>query len=329
MKPDTSLQIYREGIDFSIPIDSLDNEVSWYYQGRSAGQDQQGNRRFYTQVQDEVILDILKTNRWLRPVYFANTVSPSSQMNLHPYFRFEGKAFRVVPQRHSTSSGYGWMNTDIHTDRLNKFRFREWDNPDAYFDENIRRMLGNYRYGITQLADQFRSKNMPDSAAKWLRWGEENIPFHHLQSNLNSLVLYAYSYAQNNALEDAIELAEKGKEEIISNLTYDMERYDDLQSQIMELDAQAKSARQNANMAEQGRLRNQIQNVISQRKNLASDIGYNISHLTILQRIYFMAGQDTEAKALAERVNGITMDRISLPASKEENAAQVDQYNLN
>ncbi|MDR8392300.1 DUF2723 domain-containing protein [Aliifodinibius sp. S!AR15-10] len=328
VKPDTSLQLYKEGVDFNMPVDSLDNEVSWYYEGRPAGRDQEGNQRFYTQVQDKVILDILKTNQWLRPVYFANTVSPNSQMNLHSYFRFEGKAFRVVPKKHSSQGGYGWMNTKIHTDRLKQFRFREWDNPDAYFDENIRRMLGNYRYGLTQLADNYRRMNMPDSAAKWLRWGEDKIPFNHVQGNVNSLVLYAYSYAQNGAVDDALALAEKGKEEIIGNLTSVMDSYDRLQSRIMELDAQAKQAKRNADMAEQGRLRSRIQSVISQRQNMANEISYSISHLTILQRIYFMAGEDQAAIALAERVNGITMDRVSIPTSEEENKAQVDRYNI-
>lgn len=328
VKPDTSLQLYREGTDFGMPVDSLDNEVSWFYRGRSAGQDQQGNQRYYTQVQDKVILDILKTNKWVRPVYFANTVSPTSQMNLYSYFRFEGKAFRVVPKKHSRSGGYGWMNTNIHTDRLKKFRFREWDNPDAYFDENIRRMLGNYRYGLTQLAETFHKMGQPDSAAKWLAWGEEKIPFYHVEGNVNSLVLYAYNYAQNNAVDKALELAEKGKSEIIDNLTYDMERYDRLQNRIMELDAETKAAKRNANLSAQGRLRSQIQNVITQRQNLGNEIGYSISHLTILQRIYFMAGEDEEAKALAERVNGITMDRIGLPTSKEENKAQIERYNI-
>ncbi|MDX1637246.1 MAG: DUF2723 domain-containing protein [Balneolaceae bacterium] len=328
VKPDTALSLFREGVDFGIPVDSLDNTVSWYYEGRSAGRDQQGNRRFYTQVQDKVILDILETNRWLRPVYFANTVSPSSQMNLHDYFRFEGKAFRVVPKKHEGAGSYGWLDPEIHSKRLRTFRFREWNNPDAYFDENIRRMLGNYRYSITQLADSYRKLGQPDSAAKWLRWGEEKIPFHYVGDNINSLVLYAYAYARNGALEDATELAEKGKEEIIEDLTYDMDRYDRLQSRIMQLDTEAKNAKRKADLTAQGKLRSEIQNVISQRENLANEIGYNISHLTILQRVYFMAGMDEEAIAMAERVNGITMDRISIPTSREENRKQIERYNL-
>lgn len=328
VKPDTALGLFREGVDFGMPVDSLDNQVSWFYQGRPAGRDAEGNQRYYTQVQDELILDMLKTNRWLRPVYFANTVSTSSQLNLQEYFRFEGKAFRVVPQKHFGAGSYGWLNPDIHTGRLKKFRFREWDNPDAYFDENIRRMLGNYRFGITQLASSFRKIGKPDSASKWLAWGEEKIPFRNIQGSLNSIVLYAYSYAQNGDLENAMRLARQIQKEVMEDLTYQMEGYDRLQGNIIQLDEEAKQARMNADISEQRQLRSRIQDFIARRENMARDISFSISQLTIVQRIYFMTGMDQEALALAGRVDGITMNRIGLPATKEENKKQVERYQL-
>lgn len=327
VKPDEAMQLFREGIDFDIPVDSLDSEVSWYFTGRSAGRDAQGNRRYYTQVQDEVIIDILKTNRWLRPVYFANTVSTTSQLDLQNYFRFEGKAFRVVPQEHKGVQ-VGWVDPDIHADRLRKFRFREWDNPNAYFDENIRRMMGNYRFGITELANAYRKAGKPDSAAKWLRWGEENIPFNTIEGNIHSLVLYAYAYANNNDTEHAVQLAQKGTEEIIDELTYQIDRFDRMNTRIMELDAERKQARKNADMSRQREIQSQIQDIASSRSSLTQEITYLVGHLTIIQRIYFLAGDDDRALQLAERVNNVTTNRIEFPTTKEENKKQVDQYNL-
>lgn len=330
VKPDTSLELFREGVDFGIPVDSLDNEVSWFVQGRPAGTDGQGNQRYYTQVQDEVILDILRTNKWLRPVYFANTVSTTSQLNLQPYFRFEGKAFRVVPQRHEATS-FGWINPEIHAERLRKFRFREWNNPGTYFDENIRRMLGNYRYSITELAHKYREIGKPDSARKWLQWGEEKIPFNFADgsSAVNSLVLYAYSYAQVDDSANATRLANTGKEKLMEDLKHNIDQYDRVQSKIMNLQEEIRQARMNADMAGQQKLRNRMQQVISQRDNVARDINFAISHLTILQRIYFMTGEADTATTLAEEVNSITSSRIGLPATKEENRAQFEEFGLN
>lgn len=329
VKPDTALELFREGVDFGMPVDSLDNQVSWFFQGRSAGPDAQGNPRYYTQVQDEVILDILRTNDWLRPVYFANTVSTTSQLNLQPYFRFEGKAFRVVPKRKEAGS-FGWTDPDIHADRLRTFRFREWNNPDVYFDENIRRMLGNYRYSITELADKYREIGETDSARKWLSWGEQKIPFNFVdgESAINSLVLYAYNYAQVADTANAQRLADTGKEKILEDLRYNIDQYDVVQGSIMDMNEKVKQARMNADMEEQRRLRNRIQQIASRREDVARDINFAISHLTILQRIYFMTGADETATALAEQVDAITGSRIGLPASREENKAQFDEFGL-
>ncbi len=323
--PDKSLGFDLSKIGFQLPIDSLDSEVAWYYEGRPAGQSRQGNRQYYTQVQDEIILDILRTNDWVRPVYFANTVSSQSQMNLQPYFRFEGKAFRVVPQRNE-SQGYGWMDASIHAKRLSNFRFREWNNPDTYLDENIRRMLGNYRFSITELANKYKEMGKPDSASYWLEWGEERLPLN--KNNTNSSILYAYSYADVGSTQNAAELARKIEPNVMENLKSTIADYDDIQSQIAQLTQDAEQAKQNADMQTQQRLQQRMQGISSQRQEVAREISRAISHLTIIQRIYFMNGNDEEATQLHDRVNEITSGRISVPATKEENKKEFDRFQL-
>ncbi len=331
VKADTSVQLYKHGVDFGMPVDSLDNEVSWHFSGRPAGTDRQGNKRYYTQVQDEVILDILRTNRWLRPVYFANTVSTTSQLNLQPYFRFEGKAFRVVPQRHDEAGSLGWVDPKIHSQRLREFRFREWDNPDAYFDENIRRMLGNYRMSITQLAEKYMELGKADSARKWLRWGEERIPFRFSyagNSSINSMVLYAYNYARAGDSTSALRLGEDSKVSLMEELQYKIDDYDRIQDRILNLNEEIKQARMNADMARQKELRSRVQGLVSKRDNIARDLNFAISHLTIVQRIYYMSGKDARGDSLADEVNAITSSRIGLPSTKEENRARMQEFGL-
>ncbi len=327
VRPDTSLDLFRNGVTFGIPVDSLDNEVSWYYEGRSAGADQQGNQRFYTQVQDKVILDILKSNRWLRPVYFANTVSTQSQMNLQPYFRFEGKAFRVVPQRHEAKS-FGWVDAGIHAERLKKFRFRQWNNPNAYFDENIRRMLGNYRFSITELSNKYRELGKPDSANYWLKWGEERIPFRMNDNNLNSIVLYAFNYSNLDNMEDALRLSREVAGELLDNLESGITKYDDTQQRISRLEEESQEARRNANMNKRQQLQRRVNHIMSQREDITRDISFAVSQLTIVQNIYFKAGNDEEAIDLSNSVDQITSARISIPQTKEENQKEIDQFNI-
>ena len=329
VKPDTSLNVYSKGIDFGIPLDSLDNEVSWYYEGRSAGQDQQGNTRYYVNVHDRVILNILRNNKWLRPVYFANTVSPGSLMNLHNYFRFEGKAFRVVPQRHARSGNFGWIDPSIHASRLEKFQLRELNNPDAYFDENIRRMLSNYHYSIMELASKYQEIGKPDSASYWLEWGEKRLPFDLNSGNLYSISLYAYSYTQAGNDSSAVNLAQQIEGQLKGNLRNSMGQFDELEQQISAIDAEIQSARENADRGRQQELQGRMQQIASQRKRIVQDIYASIRPLTIVQRIYFMAGHDQRATDLASEVDSITMSRVSIPSTKEENKKQFEQFQPN
>lgn len=322
---DTSLKVYDKDIKFGIPVDSLDNEVKWYYKGRPAGTDQQGNQRYYTQVQDELILDILKTNQWLRPIYFANTVSPNSRMNLQKYFRFEGKAFRVVPERHENAGRFGWINPEIMADKFRKFRLRGWNDPGTYLDENIRRMLENYRLGVTELARAYVDENKPDSAAKWLRWGEENIPFNTEFGNTQSVFLYAFSYAQAGALDKAVEMVDENKQLALNNLRARLQEYDRLQSEIAQLTEEAKQARANANIQEQQRLLEQAKRQSSRQQQIIQEAFSSIRNLLLAQRIYYLNNKEEKASNLIEQVNQITGGRIQFPQNREENEQQIQQ----
>ena len=86
---------YVPDLNFDIPVENLDDEVKWFYGGNYLGTDRQGNELHYTRIQDDMILDILKTNNWIRPIYFAITVSQDRQLEMQSYFRLEGKAFRA------------------------------------------------------------------------------------------------------------------------------------------------------------------------------------------------------------------------------------------
>lgn len=324
VKSDTAVNVYRDVVDFGMPVDSLDSEVAWYYEGRSAGRDQQGNPRFYTQVQDELILDLLKTNRWLRPVYFANTVSRTSQLNLQNYFRFEGKAFRVVPDRHEDISVFGWVDPDIMADKYRKFRFRNWNKPGNYLDENIRRMLGNYRYGVSELANGYLKENKPDSAAKWLRWGEERIPFNTVDTDNRSLVLYAYSYALAGDYENAVRLADKNKEGLLKDLQYYMQQFDKLQSDANQLNDENKRARANADIDKQQQIQQQVQRLSSRQENVARSFRDAIDNLEIIHTVYTMSSSEQKAEQLTKQVNQITSNIIDFPPKRSGDLNQND-----
>ncbi|MGF1671699.1 MAG: protein O-mannosyl-transferase family [Balneolaceae bacterium] len=317
----------RSAVPYSIPVDSLDDEVRWYLEGRFAGTDAQGNRRHYLQVQDQMVLEILRVNQWLRPVYFANTVSRDGQIGLQNFFQFEGKAYRVVPKKRNVGQ-FGYIDPEVHADRLKRFRFTNWNNPNVYFDENIRRMLGNYRYGFTQLTDVHIKNGEPEKAAYWLKFGEDNVPFRYEESDWTIPVLYAYRYSRVDEYDRALKLAAFIRDKMIDEIKYIMADLDEIQSEISDLDSKARQARASAKLDRQQRLRREIQRKTQRRESLLSDASFGVSRLTILQNIYYQTDNIEEAESLALEVNLLTEGLLNLPDSQEASNAQIERFGL-
>ena len=75
-----------------------------------------------------MVLDILATNNWKRPIYFGIGMGPESYMGFEKYFQLEGAAYRVVPIETNPENyyDYGRIDSDILYDNImNKF---EWGN---------------------------------------------------------------------------------------------------------------------------------------------------------------------------------------------------------
>jgi tetratricopeptide (TPR) repeat protein len=111
-------------------------------------------------VQDLMVKDIIESNNWQRPIYFAVTCSHDSKIGLHEYLQLEGMAYRLVPYR----TGVGNINTEVLDKQLFNepegyskdyqpgFKFRGLNDTTMFLDENHSRMLMNYRNAYLQYA---------------------------------------------------------------------------------------------------------------------------------------------------------------------------------
>ncbi len=329
--PDTSLQILYTGTDFEISVDSLDNEVSWRVDGRVFGQDAQGNSVNYMQVQDLMILEILQSNNWLRPVYFANTVSQQSMLGLddNDYLRAEGKAYRVVPKK--TPSRYtGWIDPEIHSRRIRDFSFTEWNNPDAYFDENIRRMLGNYRYSFLQLAETFETQNQPDSAAHYLRMAEEKIPFRPDEENFNLQALFAAKYISLDDTVSGGRLAMNIKGSILTEFNNTFDSFISAQARAEEMRLEFEAARRSGDITKQRNLRPQINSIYERTQNIGNNLMQIRQYLSITVYALFKSGNDAEAETIIADVNAMFEGTPfqPLPTSEATSLIEMQRYGL-
>lgn len=317
----------RMATPFSVSVDELDDEMSWNLQGRSAGRDSQGNERFYLQTQDKMILHLIENNMFLRPIYFANTVSRSGQLGLEDYFQFEGKAFRIVPKKRE-SGPFGYVDPEVHADRLSRFKFEKWNSPTVYFDENIRRMLGNYRYGFTQLADAYMELGDQESAAYWLAFGEDKIPFREIEHDWTVAVLYAYRYMRADEEMRSNQLAFFIADQLKRDLRYDMQQLDEYEARISVLDDDIRQARSRARTDRALNLRSDQERLARQRESVIQDISFSVSRITILQNIFFENGDEATAEMLRLDVESITDGRLDLPTNIEESREQIQMFGL-
>lgn len=138
-------------------------------------------------VQDILVRDIIFTNNWKYPVYFAVTVSPDSKIGLDNYLWFHGLAFRLEPRRVTDNDSaldpaiveqnlFQRPETPSRTPQYG-YRFRGLADPDVYFDENTSRLMTNYRSAFIRLAlYQSNAAGRKDRAAATLDSMEAVMP---------------------------------------------------------------------------------------------------------------------------------------------------------
>lgn len=114
--------------------------------------------------QELIILDMLRTNNWKRPIYYAITVSPDQFAGLDPYFQQTGLTYQVVPLPAKDEPLS--VNSDRMYDNLmNKFKWGGIDQPGVYLDENVMRMCKSYRMALFgRLAESLINENKKDKA---------------------------------------------------------------------------------------------------------------------------------------------------------------------
>lgn len=190
--------------------DKLQPEMRWELEQRS-----------YLTKNHLMILDLLATNNWKRPLYYAITVSDDNYLNLDSFFQMEGLAYRLVPfTSQGDIFGRGGINTDAMFDNMvNKFRWGGVQNPDLYLDENVTRMLGNFRSSFARLALQLIAENKPDSARKALDKCLEVIPDDVVPFNIYNILL-AEAYYKLGDFNRANQIAAGIKNNVYQDLDY-------------------------------------------------------------------------------------------------------------
>jgi tetratricopeptide (TPR) repeat protein len=148
--------------------------------------------RNYILKSELMILDLLATNNWERPIYFAITVGDDSYLGLENYFQLEGLAYRLVPIINPPGRGdnFGRIDTDkMYENIMTKFKWGGVDKGEIYMDENNIRMTMNLRSNFDRLASALIQEGKKDSAIKVLDKAFEVLPKRNVPYNFFTVQL--------------------------------------------------------------------------------------------------------------------------------------------
>ncbi len=138
-----------------------------------------------------MIMEMLSTNQWKRPIYFCVTVGGDYYLGLEPYMELVGLTYRVTPTR--SADGRPRVNTDLMFDNMmHKFAYGNMNKPGIYIDENLMRMCKTHRSMFVQLAEALVQEHKFDSAKQVLDYAEQmlpeyNIPYDHSSAYMATL----------------------------------------------------------------------------------------------------------------------------------------------
>ncbi len=120
-----------------------------------------------------------------RPIYFAATVATNNQIGLEKYLSMEGMTYRLLPNNNPNGLhgiNYSKMKKNLIQSSLDKiiyneddynnvlkskkgiYRYRNLNDSSIYFNDNIQRLVQNYRIGFIRLAQyDIENKNFNEA----------------------------------------------------------------------------------------------------------------------------------------------------------------------
>ena len=169
---------------------------------------------------DLIMLDMIATNNWQRPIYFSTTLATDHYLNLKSYMQLEGYAYRLMPVAVPGATD-GYVNSEIMFDTLmHKTQWREMDNPDVYYDDTYKGPpVISARIAFLRLSEQLIREGKTDRARQALDFclkvlPDKSIPYDYISSNFVPLL-----FALNES-KKALNLADTMVTRADQNLRY-------------------------------------------------------------------------------------------------------------
>ena len=212
------------------------------------------NNKNGLEKKDLAFLDLLQANNWERPIYFNNTSLNGIGLELKRNVIQEGFAYRLLPIL-SPSSGSLIDSEKMYKNLMYNSFWRGLDDEKAYFSEDHRGFIMNYRSTFNTLIKELINKKEYDKALEVINKSLEIIPdkaimYDHFSVQIVEYLINLNEKADMETLELANNIAEissKRADEIL-NYYYDnniKNRYE-IQRNLVSLNTLARAYSRNS-----------------------------------------------------------------------------------
>jgi len=120
-------------------------------------------------VQDIMVMQIIESNSWERPVYFSTTVANLNKIGLDEYLTLEGLVYKIETNKQH-------LNPEQLESNLEKYKHETIDDHHIKNVPEISWMFLNYRAAYVQLANYFIDEGNLDKAKLVIETMNNKIP---------------------------------------------------------------------------------------------------------------------------------------------------------
>jgi hypothetical protein len=142
-----------------------------------------------------MILEMLRTNNWERPMYYAVTVGDDYYLGMQNHFELAGMAYRILPI--NKAGGQGVDTQETYDNMMHKFRFGNIADSSIYLDENTLRMCNTHRAMFSQLAQALYQQGDTARTLEVLDYSLQQVPGYTVRHNYISTMMADLYYKLN------------------------------------------------------------------------------------------------------------------------------------
>ncbi len=222
---------------------------------------------------DIAILDIINSNMYDRPIYWAVTCQPSKMMGLRDFLQLEGLALRLTATRHQSDSSYGVIGSgQIAAEKnyqlvMNDWRWGNFDQEDTYVNNSYQPAVQAMQLSIRRTAEELLRTGQKEKAMAMVDQYFAAFPDMNFTFGYQSLFMLEL-YWQAGEYEKARPVMEQLAKNTASNLDFFDSISDDIlsgsyMSQYQQAQASLQRIMQEVNRANQPELKERMESILA------------------------------------------------------------------